>query len=189
MSKIYGLHRHDGDAREENDFYATHPTSIPPLLKLLGMERGGAIIRENSCGQGHLSKELERYGHTVISSDLIDRGYGITGINFLEKSWLDDLRYDLTIMNPPYKHALEFVKKSLTQTPTVCAFLRLTWLESENRREFFINNPPHTIGVFSKRMPSAKHGDFERIGNGGTVAYAWFIWSRGYKGDPVIKWI
>jgi len=27
-----------------------------------------------------------------------------------------------------------------------------------------------------------------RKGGGSAVAYAWFVWQKGYKGDTVIKW-
>jgi len=188
MKHLPGLHRKPGDEREPHDFYATHPSAIPPLLTLLGWENGGKVIRENSCGQGHLSKALEAAGHTVISTDLIDRGYGVTGVDFLKPHWTDDIPVDAVVMNPPYKHALEFVSKSLELAPVVCAFLRLTWLESRRRRPFFDANPPRYVAVFSDRVPSCKGGDFENIG-GSAVCYAWFVWERGYTGDTVVRWI
>lgn len=189
MSKrIIWLHRKEGDEREENDFYATCPTSIPPLLKLMGWENGGLLIRENSCGQGHLSKALEAAGHKVVSTDLIDRGFGISGVDFLEPSWLDALSYDAVVMNPPYKHSQAFIERSLQIAPVVCAFLRITFLESEKRRSFFENNPPFYVAVFSKRMRSAKHGDFDNIGSA-VVCYAWFVWKRGYKGPTELRWL
>lgn len=188
-SNLPGLHRKPGVDRETHDFYATHPSAVQPLLKVLGWENGGKVIRENSCGQGHLCKPLEKAGHTVIATDLIDRGYGITGIDFLKHSWFDELKYDAVIMNPPYKYAQQFIEKSLKIAPITCAFLRLVYLESQQRRYFFDKFPPKFVCVFSKRMPSAKSGDFDSIGNGGTVAYAWFIWESGFSGSPEIKWI
>lgn len=188
MGRIVGLNTQEGEEREEHDFYATHPSSIPPLLKLLGWENGGKVVWENSCGQGHLSKEIEKAGHTVISSDLINRGYGIHGIDFTKGSWLDLMRYDGIIMNPPYKYSQLFIEKSLTIAPVVCAFLRLTFLESSRRTEFFRLNPPKTIAVFRKRVPSAKDGNFDSY-KSGAVAYAWFIWEKGYTGKPVVEWI
>lgn len=185
---MIGFNRPPGVEREENDFYATDPAAIPPLLKFLGWNAGGKIIRDNSCGQGHLCWPLIVNGHTVVASDLIDRGFGITGINFLEYSWLDDLRYDGVIMNPPYKLARQFIEKSLNLAPVVCAFLRITFLESDGRRQFFKENPPRYVAVFIERMPSAKNADFEKY-EGSAVCYAWFIWERGYKGRPEIIWI
>lgn len=185
---IMGLHRKEGEEREPHDYYATHSSSIPPLLKILGWEKGGKVIRENSCGAGHLSFPLELAGHKVISSDLIDRGYGITGVDFLKDNELDSEKFDATIMNPPYKYALAFVKKALTQSPITCAFLRITFLESERRKKFFDENPPRYVAVFSKRMKSSKSGLF-KTGESSTVCYAWFIWETGFKGKPEILWI
>lgn len=201
MTHLPGLHRKPGDEREPHDFYATHPSAIPPLLTLLGWENGGKVIRENSCGQGHLSKALEAAGHTVISTDLIDRGYGVTGVDFLKPHWTDDMPVDAVIMNPPYKHALKFVEKSLTLAPVVCAFLRITFLETPDRAKFFEKHPPRYVAVFSKRMASSKDGKFyqdyfctktceiKRKRESSTVCYAWFVWERGYTGDTVVRWI
>ena len=27
-----------------------------------------------------------------------------------------------------------------------------------------------------------------RAGGGSAVAYAWFVWEKGYKGESVVKW-
>jgi len=187
-SHLIGFNRPEGVEREKHDFYATSPKAISPLLKLLGWQYGGKFIFENSCGHGHLSKSLIQHGHTVISTDLVDRGYGASGVDFLKPSIYDTMPFDGIIMNPPYKHALEFIEKSLTIAPTVCAFLRLSFLESEGRYEFFQRRPPSIVGVFSDRVPSAKNADFEKY-SGSTVAYAWFIWQGTSTGDPVIKWL
>lgn len=32
------------------------------------------------------------------------------------------------------------------------------------------------------------NGDFQSI-TSSAVAYAWFVWEKGFTGDPVIKWI
>lgn len=185
---MIGLNLQPGETRQAEDFYATDSKAIPPLLNFLGWQHGGKIIRENSCGVGHLCWPLEVAGHTVIASDLIDRGYGMTGVDFLEPHWLDDLRYDGVIMNPPYKFARQFIEKSLKLAPVVCAFLRITFLEADVRREFFKQFPPKYVCVFIDRMASAKNADFVTY-NGSAVCYAWFVWERGYQGAPSIIWI
>jgi hypothetical protein len=189
---IMGLNRKQGEEREENDFYATHPAAIPPLLKLLGWESGGKLIRENSCGQGHLSNALALYGHTVISTDLIDRGFGMTGVDFFEDHWTDNLPVDAVVMNPPYSHAMEFIEKSIRIAPIVCAFLRITFLETPDRAEFFKRSGLKYVAVFSKRMPSSKNAKFinaDGTKESSSVCYAWFIWEKGFTGDPVVRWL
>jgi hypothetical protein len=39
-------------------------------------ERFNGDIWEPACGDGAMSRELAAAGHTVISTDLVDRGYG-----------------------------------------------------------------------------------------------------------------
>ena len=67
-------------------------------------------------------------------------------------------------------------------------FLRLQFLEGKTRKEFFQNNPPKTIYVSSSRLKCAKDAKFEEM-TGSAVAFAWFVWEKGYKGEPKVKWI
>lgn len=61
------------EEREENDFYATDPNAVQLLLY---KENFNKSILEPCCGQGHISETLKNYGYNVISSDIINRGYG-----------------------------------------------------------------------------------------------------------------
>jgi hypothetical protein len=70
-------------------------------------------------------------------------------------------------------------------------FLKLTFLEGKERGEFFKQNPPKYVMVFSQRILCAKNAQFEEMkkGGGSAVAYAWFVWEKGYKGACEVKWI
>lgn len=70
-------------------------------------------------------------------------------------------------------------------------FLKLTFLEGKARKKLFTKYPPKVIYVSSSRLQCAKNGDFDKYGKGvGTaVAYAWYVWQKGYTGDTIIKWI
>lgn len=48
--------------------------------------------------------------------------------------------------------------------------------------------PPKTVYVFSKRIKCARGGDFNSFSSS-AVAYAWFVWEKGYTGKPKIEWI
>lgn len=186
--KLTGFYRQDNSDREENDFYATHPKAIPPLMDFLGWQEGGKLILEPCCGEGHLSIMLEAFGHRVISTDLINRGYGLGDIDFLKDHYTQEFDYDAVVTNPPFKYAQEFVEKSLKLAPLVCMFLKLSFLESRKRVKFFSENPPSNVCVFIDRIPCSKNGNFYK-NESNPICYSWFIWKRGYHGKPTIEWI
>ena len=74
----------------------------------------------------------------------------------------------------------------------VYMFLKLTFLEGKARyQELFSKYPPKNIYVFSERVLCAKNGEFEKMkaGGGSAVAYAWFVWEKGFQGKTTIDWI
>lgn len=185
--KTLGASNHTDKERQSEDFYATESRAAELLLEL---EDFNENIWECACGQGDLSKVFEKAGHKVLSTDLVDRGYGTGGVDFLECTEVFD--GDI-ITNPPYKYAKEFVEKAIelvSDGHKVAMFLKLQFLEGKARRELFEKYPPKTVYVASGRLLCAKNGDFEgmKAGGGSAVAYCWYIWERGYKGDTVIKW-
>lgn len=188
--KTLGASNHTDKEREENDFYATDPIAIDKLLST-GFELSKNVW-EPACGAGHLSKRLEHYGYNVRSTDLIDRGFGEQK-DFLADDGINIWDGDI-ITNTPYKYSLYFVQQALDLVKTgrkVVMFLKLTFLEGKERGEFFKENPPKYVMVFSQRILCAKNAQFEEMkkGGGSAVAYAWFIWEKGYKGACEVKWI
>jgi hypothetical protein len=168
-----GASYHSEEAREENDFYATDPEAARWLLEMLYPKP--SLVWEPACGAGHLSKVLEKSGCKVISTDLFDRGYGQSGVDFLKHE--QDFEGDI-ITNPPYKYAQEFVEKAheiCFDRARICMFLKLTFLETKARRSLFNKYPPKAIWVSSSRIKCAKNGDFEAVKNSNAIAYAWFI--------------
>lgn len=67
-------------------------------------------------------------------------------------------------------------------------FLKLQFLEGQARKKTFEKYPPKTIYVFSKRVICAMNGNFDQY-KSSAVAYAWFVWEKGYRGSPCVKWI
>lgn len=180
-----GASNHTEGERQQHDYYATEPRAVELLLQ---EETFFKKIWEPACGEGHISKVLKAHGYDVVSSDLIDRGYGDETLDFFAYSIPCD--FDI-ITNPPYKYAKEFVEHALdlvTEGHKVAMFLKLTFLEGQARKQMFEVYPPEKIYVFSGRVKCAKNGDFDTIGSS-AVAYAWFVWEKGFKGSPIIKWI
>lgn len=186
-----GASNHTEKEREENDFYATEPKALELLLSLEGFKHD---VWECACGQGHLCDVLKEHNFNVRASDLIDRGYENTEVlDFLSLDERGESNtYDI-ITNPPYKYAREFVEKALNisaEGTKVAMFLKVQFLEGKSRRKLFEKYPPKRIYVASSRLLCAKNGDFEKMkaGGGSAVAYAWYIWEKGYTGETIIKW-
>ena len=134
-----GASNHCEGERENNDYYATEPRALELLLDV---EDFDPYVWECACGQGHLSQVLKNRGYIVKSTDLVDRGYGEGGIDFLLTE--DTFNGDI-ITNPPYKYAQQFVEHALDIIPEgnrVAMFLKLTFLESKGRRALFDISPP-----------------------------------------------
>ena len=134
---------HSSRERETSDYYATDPKAVEQLLEL---ESFSNAIWEPACGEGHISKVLKEHGHYVRSTDLVDRGFGEGGIDFLMQGerWRGDI-----ITNPPYKLAQEFVEKAIQlidHRAKVAMFLKLTFLEGQARYKLFKNTPPTGLG-------------------------------------------
>ena len=188
--KTLAASNHTDKERELNDYYATEPKALELLLEL---ETFSPYVWECACGEGHLSEVLKSHGYKVKSSDIIDRGYiGTETLDFL-KVKKEDIKQDFSrdiITNPPYKYAKEFVKHALDismDSTKIAMFLKVQFLEGKARRELFEKYPPKKIYVSSSRLICAMNGEFEKYPSS-AVAYAWFIWEKGFKGDTIVRW-
>ena len=186
----HGASSHSDTEREVHDFYATPPMSVEMLCDL---ETFSDKIWEPCCGLGHISTVLENRGYHVRSTDLVDRGFGEGNIDFL--MFAQPIDMDI-ITNPPYSMAAEFVEHAMdliTDGHKVAMFLKLTFLEGRGRRRLFKKYPPKIIYVSVGRLGCAKNGEFKTDKHGNlkadsAVAYCWYIWEKGFNGNPVIKW-
>jgi hypothetical protein len=92
------------------------------------------------------------------------------------------------VTNPPYKLADEFVAHALRLCPRVFMLLRLAFLESTGRSNILDCGRLARVYVFRNRvrMMHRANWDGPRI-SAGSLAFAWFCWSRGHAGDAVIR--
>ena len=91
--------------RQKDDFYAT---PLEATEQLLQVEQFNGKIYEPCCGQGHISKIQIKNGYDVESTDLVDRDYGQSNIDFLMEL---KVRQNI-VTNPPYGRLLmQFVEQ------------------------------------------------------------------------------
>lgn len=188
LFKTLGASNHTEKERQANDYYATDPIAAELLLQ----QEEFYNIWEYASGENHLADVFKKHGHNVRTSDLIKRTPATEEYDFLSMdntSWNGDI-----ITNPPYKLATEFIYKALSiirEGNKVAMFLKVQFMEGKERKYLFTNFPPKVIYISSSRITCAKNGEFKRMraGGGGAVAYAWYVWVKGYKGPTIVKWI
>jgi len=183
--------------RIENDYYATPPEATQVLLDSFDLTDCETFY-EPACGEGHISQVLERWFNPITcnvkiySSDLIDRGYGDTGLDFLKSSNAHN-KVDCIITNPPFKLAQQFIEKSLEESNKyVIMFAKIQLLEGIGRKKLFDKHPPKYIYVFTNRINPLRNGNpLDEKGKPwcSTMCFAWFVWEIGFQGEPMIRWL
>jgi hypothetical protein len=169
--------------RPELDFY---PTPERGTLALLKVESFHGDIWEPACGDGSMSKVIERSGYKVISTDISPRGYG----DQLDFFMTEELLAPNIVTNPPFIYSQKFTERALSLGCEKIAMLnKLSFLEGVKRSKWMKTTPLKNVWVFSKRLKMTRNGDEERIKGGGMIAFAWFVWERDYIGRPQIGWI
>jgi hypothetical protein len=163
-------------------FYPTPPRGA---LALLEVETFSGTIWEPACGDGAISRLLEAAGHHVISTDLIDRGYGQGGHDFLTDS---TTVADHIVTNPPYGLARRFVEHALARVApgggTVCMLLRANWEAAQSHR--------HLMAfccrkwTFSRRLQMHRGGYTGKRGSP-QMDCAWYVFRRGHNGGTTVE--
>jgi hypothetical protein len=166
-----------------DDAYFTPPEAI---YSLVGLENLPGVIWEPAVGEGAIANVLKEFGHQVIASDIHNYGYEGTHLeDYLTATVSPNVEGIVT--NPPYKLAFEFLKKALAEVDYVALLLRLNFLESVKRIDFFNEKPPSRILVSSRRLPMMHRYGWEGPRSGSNCCYAWFVWDDCDR-KAVIHW-
>ncbi|GMA64734.1 DNA methyltransferase [Alicyclobacillus fastidiosus] len=162
--------------RNANDSYPTPSWCTEAIVREIVWTSDSRVL-EPCCGDGAISRVIE---HVQWVSH-IEWCEIQMGRDFLEYDFFGE-RFDFVITNPPFSLAQEFVEKSLTLANCVIMLLRLNFLASGKRKEFWEKHPPTAIHVLTKR-PSF-------TGNGTDATdYAWFVWDTTGRQKHGMFWI
>lgn len=156
--------------RRALDFYPTPANVTQALLLFLAIQP--CTIWEPACGDGAMSRVLEAAGHTVISTDLRQTGYGEGGIDYLTAPTRST---DAIITNPPFAASEDFIRKALADAPLVAMLLKSQYWHAQKRHRLFNEHPPAWI------LPLTWRPDFLNGERGGapTMDCLWTVWIRG----------
>lgn len=159
--------------RKKSDFYET-PYSLTWLL--LEHEKLEGSILEPACGDG------------AISSIVGGTAYDIE-TDFLKES----NKFDTVITNPPFSLSQEFILKAKEVANRKIIFLLpLSYLHGKRRYDSIWTDkqfPLARIYVFTRYPLLGEKLRTDGKHNTGMMVYAWYVWDKEYKGEPIIKWL
>jgi hypothetical protein len=153
-----------------NGFVQTPKEIIDILLQ---HEKFIGNILEPCCGKGAISDILKDHKYSVISSDIINYGYGeVIDVFDINKT------YDNIITNPPFALKIPMVRHLLGITNNK---LCLLWYVKNigNIIESKISVGLKNIYVFNQRINWKE----TKLG----WLFAWYVWEKNYIGDINIK--
>jgi len=188
------LKRADGLGRMPNDHYETDYSTVERCLAALEVQVTRPCILDLGAGSGRWGKVARRlwpsafiYGVEIRDVERPEKYDGWLTGDFPVCAHQIRLEYDLVIGNPPYACAEAFVRAGLLllrDGGQLGFLLRLAFLEGQGRRDgLFKEFPPRAVEVCSKR-PS-----FSEDGKTNATAFAFFIWQKGYRGEPRVRWL
>ena len=163
-------------SRRDDDFYPTPPEATIALLNVAS-KYIGPVVHEPACGDGAMAKLLKLSGRDVIATDLVDRGYGRGGVNYLEGPSLAPS----VVTNPPFKIAAEFVEHGCAQEPEFFALLlKATFWNAARRVDLFRRFPPRMV------LPLAWRLDFTG-GGAPTMDCMWCAWGSNLPDGVILQ--
>jgi hypothetical protein len=174
--------RASGYDRATNDWYREPGWVVDALLNV---ESFHGLSHDPACGGGTIPKTMQARGFECSGSDIEDRGFGFTGLDFFKSS----LSVGNIVSNPPYNVLQEWVDHSLRcASHKVAVIARLAFLESSKRKSWFESRPLARVWVSSKRV-SMPPGGTDIKASGGSIAYAWFVFEHGHAGRPELGFL
>jgi hypothetical protein len=185
MSQTFGTAATGGNGkRRAEDFYETPEAATEALVREYG-HLFHPVVWEPAVGAGKLARVLEAYGFDVFGTDLVDRGVGFGGQDFLtaEGPFFDLARHTI-ITNPPFALADQFIRKAMSFKPIFFALLlKQTFWNAGGRADLWREFPPKDFRPIGWRL------DFTG-GGAPTMDCGWCIWGSGVeqgRGEPLRK--
>jgi len=213
-----------GAVRNEADFYITPDETINSLLNNFKLAPGA--IWEPFAGNGAIIKVLRsrKVKDNIVATEIRDEKINLMNAHAnVINCHTDFLTYDYTankvcwnpvtiITNPPFGIAQEAVERCFEIAPDadIIMLLRLNFLGSQKRKEFWERHPVKQIYILSERPSFGKHctcmfghkifyglnetrpdncptcGEkWKSITTTDSCEYAWFIWSEWR--EPLVK--
>ena len=193
-SRTVGSGRSKADRVKSLDGYHTPRVAIEHLLRHVRLNRN---IWEPANGFHRISRILEASGYRVATSDVHRWCRGTQVVKdfrlFTDRTKPFRRSGCDIVTNPPFVLAQDFVEHAMSLLRPggrLCLLLRLQFLEGSKRYKMYHRYPPARVFVFSGRLPFMHAFNYKGKKSGkGMLAFAWFVWEKGFRGKTVIEWI
>lgn len=200
--------------RDPHDWYTEQRWVAELIIHAEGFR--GKVL-DPCCGNGTIGRVFEARNHPILSTDLCERPYGLSGYDFLDPA-TDYGRVDHIVCNPPFGPILPFIRRGMKIARQSMALLvPLKWVASNERYQFWKEmGRPAVVYVLSNRvsMPPGKYLDPETLRfncddpspkekngklvyrwrkgdepSGGAIDYCWVVFKPGYGGPTDMRWL
>ena len=184
-----------GYEREGRDFYATPSWVTEALLRHV---RSRGSVWEPCCGDGAMSTVLAAHGYKVTSTDIAERGFGTSGIDFLTcQNMPEGCRSIVT--NPPYGETasdkgqarspmamLNFLRHALALTASVqgqlALLVRLQWIAGRRVADLLSAGPFAATLILTRCI---QWFDMEEHTKNAQHHHAWVVFDHAHPaGSP-----
>lgn len=172
----------DAGLRQKDDYYGT-PAWVTRLL--IEREWFAGPVWEPACGHGLIAEELKASGIGVVATDLVDRGYGTHGVDFLLEQ---RLLAPNVATNPPFKLAREFAQHALNLgAAKVALLLKLAFMQGADRSPWLFASGLRKVIVVSRRITFDAGPGRDPFTSNFVDGYGWFIWHAGHRGPAELE--
>ncbi|MDP3066617.1 MAG: hypothetical protein Q8N08_07760 [Methanobacteriaceae archaeon] len=168
--------------RKDQDYYITPIVEIEKFLiefnRIIPL-MGQAVLDPSAGGDGDhpmsYPTALEPYGCDIVTMDIREDSLAQQKGDYLKKQFITP-EPTVIMTNPPFRLAIEFIKKALKDVRPgghVAMLCRLNFFGSQKRKAFWNGNMPVYTFVHNKRM------SFTADGKTDSIEYAHLVWQRG----------
>ncbi len=155
--------------------------------RLFDVERFGPVILDPCTGTGRIADAAKAAGYRVMTADLIDRGYpGCKIQDFLTRKSAPAS----VVGNPPFGIIKDFARHAFAIGADKVAMIFVvphlnaakTWLRELQLRRVWLLTPRPSMPTGDHVLSGGKVGGDQRD-------FCWIVLERGYRGEPVIRWL
>ena len=162
--------------RSKKDHYETPRYT---LMSLINHHKLNYPILEPCAGHGSIANILKLNGEVITNDIDLDME---CDYNFDYLCWNPGNKFNTILTNPPFNLAEQIIKKSIQDLNIggeAIMLLRLDFLGTEKRRQFWKNHPTKHIYALSKRPRFIRSGDSNE--------YGWYVWKKGWTGKTTLE--